>query len=594
MSLPDCLRDPPEDGLRREYLAAVLASPWCWPADPELERAALAADFEPPPPPSPGEVLLVSVSGARTALWRLAPEGRAHPDDRELVGAGRQAAERAWRLAARDMPVIRDLRPLADPGLWRARTVACLDDPHQEATLAGESFGLGLWLASASRLLDTPVPADVAALGRLDDHGCVHAVDGLGAKLRVLAEWAVGVRTVLVAMEQQQEATAIASDLAPRLRVIGVSSVAEALARAFPGGLEGLLELASRQWHDERRRADEALDALYQQALDNQALLLGWAGVASAAEILADVLADDPARASAARFVLQVARRHDGHTAPIAWPDRDWLAGQHRPVRLQIVAHVLQAATDSGDPELMQAITRAREHLAPPVERHREDLMILGAIGRAQALGGRLEQAASTLLDAIDGWRGIRRIHEASYALSECLRVLGLLQRPDDLRALLDGHAAAFLRHPEAAPLSRCFVALAAARGLIEAQRPVEGMAWLEDDAIPWAAAVRHADAARLRWRARALSTTGKTDAAAELRAQLERQHGAGTPPEENVLLARIDAALESGTDPVPPLRDLLALGEPLVRVVLGPTAPGAAGQPTEAAARTVARLYPY
>ncbi len=581
--LAEALRRPELRGLERATVAGALESPLCWPAGAvlasEAQRHGLVA-----PEPRVGEVPLVSVSEGRVCLWRalLAPDAPGHA--RELVGTAAEAAARAWRLVSRDLPVLRTLDPIAAPPRWLAAPVAKVGGGVAERVLDGPSFGLALCLAGASCLLDTAAPADLLALGEVMPDGRVGAVGALDRKLEVVAGWALGLRRLLVASEQVAEAGDLLAGPRPEVEVVGVARLQHALDRAFPDALDRALG----GWQEDPGRARAAARALFRQAVDGELPLIGWGAVARAASLVAEALGEDDEASEQARFAAAVASRHEGGHDDLPWPPDESLDRLPRPLRLQVLAHVVQAGADCRPEQAGGRARRALARVAPPPDRHREDLQLLGAAGRALIVAGDPEGAAEVLLRALDGWQALLRMHEASYALSEYLRLLGVLGRREALARALEERLPAFLSDAHADGLSRAFVALGAGRALAQTGSPVAALRWLSDEGAPWELAPGHACAARRRWQAHALGALGRAEEAAAARADLDH-FGEGLGYDDpNPLLARIDEAEERGGDPAPPLRALLERDHPEARRIVGD------GPADADAARRLAREYRY
>jgi ribonuclease HIII len=112
----------------------------------------------------------------------------------------------------------------------------------------GESIGLGLYVAG--RVARSLLPEDplLAATGKVDVDGTVHAVAGIEAKVRAAAR--SGFRRVLIPKQNEEEARAVSE--AAELEVIAVDRVGEVTERlarvsaAQPLGFDGLVRLVRK------------------------------------------------------------------------------------------------------------------------------------------------------------------------------------------------------------------------------------------------------------------------------------------------------------------------------------------------------------
>ena len=536
-------------------MKAALRSAWCWPTGGPSAERALRYRPTGPPPVQVGETCLLSVNNGGAALWQLAREASAPPSGAvSFVGSAAETAELAWLLAARDLPKLRTFRPMEAAHDWHAVQIAEAGGGGCKF-LNGRSFGLALFLASASRLLERPLPTDLVALGEIDVSGAVRPVDGLPLKLDVIERWAAGVTRVLVAPGQKDEAQTILERFGSSISVRSVRRLVDAAHAAFPD----LDQETFANWENEAS-ARGTLESLFRQVLHNNSLLLGWASIANTAASLKEYFTDDADARERARFVEAVARRHEGgDDVVLEWPSDEWLSARPRPIRLEIAAHVLQSATDGFDPDLETRIEQAMSLVAVDrSELHAADLTLLGAIGRALAAVGEFERALAVLRKAVDGWLEILDPSGSSHALSELLRVLGVLNRADELDAVQQNQLAQFEAEPTVDLHSRAFMALALGRSLVLCGKPDRGLEQLEGSVIRWDLAFSHVVRSRDRWRARALAELGRTDEATAVRRQLATQIDGTTAADEFHLLARLDAALEDPkADPVFILEDL-------------------------------------
>ncbi|MCB9619804.1 MAG: hypothetical protein H6724_10205 [Sandaracinus sp.] len=452
-----------------------------------------------------GEAWLVGVQGTHGEIWRLRPE---RPDSirgsAPLVGDALRAANLVSWLVRRDVPSFG--RPVPRTR-WEALPVSPVAEPGRAVALDGASYGLALFGAAASRELQLPPPSDAVSLGVVEVDGRVGHVDGLVEKLDVLRAWAPGLRRVFVAASQADEV---------RRRLVGVevipvTTVAEVLDRSFPN-LEDQLVARWANAPEARRRA---VWLLSRSALHGDSTF-GWGGVARTARVLLDSGATSEEERSRLQLAYAIAMRHQTNEGVLEWPTDARLAELPRPLRLSLVAHVVQSQADGGNDGIEATLARAEAYVAPRLERHAEDLKLLGALGRLAAFVD-LERACRYLEEAIEGWQAIERIEETSHSLCEALRLRGLAGGSD---APLRRVAAELLVVPgvsaETGAYVRCALGVASAlRGEYEAA--------LEElvDAELWHAAPKHLRARRLRWLARTFDALGERERAAECGRQL-------------------------------------------------------------------------
>lgn len=453
-------------------------------------------------PLAPGETWLVGIQAARGEIWRLVADDRPARGRVPLVREAHAAAELATWLVSRDVPAF---APPQRRRVWEATPVS---PTQMSSVLDGSSYGLALFLAAASRALTRSVPDDLVALGVLGMRGEVAPVDAFQEKLAVLRGWAPGLRRLLVAPTQLAEAR---RRLLPDVEVLAVGSVAEALEIVWPAVDETL----AARWRESPRDRDRMANVLFRAALQGETTF-GWAGVARATDTLRK-LADTDLLRWRLEIAHEIARRHECNQGLLQWPTDELLESLSRPLRLTLLAHVVQAQLDAGSDEVAATLARAERHLAPPRERHAEDLKLLGAMGRLAGIVD-MERACHLLEQAVDGWRSIDRLEEASHALCEALRVGSLLGR--DVGALREV-AAELLempRLPGSTPaFVRCALGVAAVlRGELDVAHEV-----MSDASYDWHRAERHLQARRRRWLARVHRARGEAPLAASLVADL-------------------------------------------------------------------------
>lgn len=446
----------------------------------------------------PGMTWLLSVDpvgdGLRAALWRLEPgqaDGIAHVGFR---GRARRALDVGEALARLEVPLLGDPSSLASPSHWRARRLL-QRGKGADQVLDGPSFGLAMVLAAVSRLVGLSLPTNVVACAEVTEAGRIEEVGCLDQKLALLAapELAGRVRDlqILVAPDQRELAERHAP---PGAVVHAAEGLAHAVELVF--GPEALADRLVERWHDDGSRA-EAAASLFRLALEGSGRLLRWGAVARASRWLLDDAGDADWRWKA-DLAWRIAARHAGSPEPITL-DRAQVASMHRPRRLTLLAHELQAAADAVGPQWEPLLSFALATVAPLREEHPADLILLGSIGRVQAAWGRYEEAEQSLRRAVRGWLALDREPEISFALSELLRVLGI--QGLGLDAETEAAVLRFRRDLRADVGSRAFVSVARGRALVQLGRTTDALDELGDGGVTgWAHTLPHLRAARERW----------------------------------------------------------------------------------------------
>jgi hypothetical protein len=541
-------------------LRKALSTHWTW---PRLERhCACARTLGLAPPgtgPEPGNALLVSVNPTShcASLWLLvdacADAGAA--GDACLVEEALVTARRAELLARRELPIV----PVVGgaPASWKARLLAT-DAQLGDDYLRGRSFDLSLCLATASRLLGMPLETTVCATGEVGLDGRVARVADVAHKVSLVARMALGVTTMLVPKANEEEAVPVARALRPDLRIQPVETLSQAMAHALPDLQARAATQARQSWHDPEE-ARRAADTLFRTTLRGHPFFIEWEGVARAASLLAEC-APDAETQRQAEVATAIARRHNGEEAPLPWPPDEWLARQRRPLRLCLLAHVVQAAADAGDPTTGATARRALAHVAADGDEHPEDLRLLGAVGRALAAVQDYSAALTCLRRALTAWFELGYVPDASYAVCEALRVQGLLGDQAAVLELCDGPARRVRDELAAGGQihQALFAQVAMTRALVQVGEPAMALEndrlWSEAD---YGAAPVHLRAQRGRWRARALVAVGEVAAARALREELAAVLGEYPQARENLDLIELDVALEENRDTGPVIERL-------------------------------------
>lgn len=533
---------------KRTYVEA-LRHAWCWPADEALSASALTRGLQPPAPPHAGQTCIVSVAstGNEPILWELTAGSTGPKRGRATVHDDAATAwKTAFELATRYTPFLRDVALTHAPVTCSAKALLTDADGARPRVLDGPSYGLAMFLAAISLLLATPVLASVAGLARLQADGKVERVDGLDSKLRMIAQGALGVTDVIVAAGQEEEARGIAATLTRKLEIRPVEHVKDAIPLAFT-------EIRQRL-REELRAGDSSLalaEALHKLALDGSEKILSWKSVANTGALLEEIVAPSSPAATAASTARKIARRHCGDPGVlIPWPGAGDIALLRRPSRLKLLAHVVQSAADSDDESSLSYARLASQHVASRDSRHREDLLLQGARGRALAAAGHFAEALEVLHETLEDWFAIGEPREAGYCLCELLRVLGVLGRAEDLDQLLFTWYVRFLQANGVGTESAGYARLAAGRALCQVGRPQDALQYLADgEGVSWSEMRADPQASRLRWQARAARAVGDRDLASSCEAAIswfERE----TEGRDHVLLARIDASLDGDPEP--------------------------------------------
>lgn len=522
--------------IERNEVKRALQALACWP--PEGPLRAGCAELAGIPKPAPGRAIFVTASGDRSSLWRLEPEAA---DGNTTIGfspSASTAIQTAREVVSRDVAALARPERISHPPPWRARLLA-RDGTGQDAVVDGGSLGLAAALAIVSDLGEVPVPSDVLAAATIDSAGKLGTVEELRTKLRVVREWAPGLRRLLVAPEQREEALRLVGELDLDLDVPDLPQLADMIAEVFPT-LFG--DLAAR-WSQDPMRAKEVAQRLFHMAVENRIQLQDWRGLARTADTIASALGSEDG-AIEARIAGAIAARHCGEPRVMDLP-HDWFSQQTRARRRALVAHLVQNATDCVDESWADAEHLALDHLAQPEDWEQADLRLAGALGRAYAAWHRWEDAELQLGRAASGWLENGWVGEASYPMCELLRVMGILGDEGGVAATVE-RVERLITDPDVPDISRQFLELAVIRALVQTAQWTRALEWDEARARNWARAPNHVQASRLRWRILALRAVGRDD---DARHDMEELSRLADEPRGEVLyalhLARLDEALE-------------------------------------------------
>ena len=564
-------------GLRTPFVVA-LREPWCWPVDDKLIAAAQAGGGEsgretpvgPPGAPAPGETCLISVveGKRRTTLWRLVPHGW-HADDALVTPFANDAAEALRTSVARSL---RDLAALVprpvrgSPEAWGAIPifVDAEADDATEPVLFGASFGLSFGLASAALVLDMPLPSTLAATAEVRSNGELAGVGGLEQKVAMIAHTALGVTQLLVAAEDAEVAREIVSRSKRKtLLIVGCATLADALTEAFPE----LTRMLRARWRTNPAAAKVAANALFDAAVDSRVESFGWPAIRSASrgvrEVLEEALPNDRDAHLYARWAEQIAARHAGkpdpanhgdtpqpesHSLLIDWPDAATMSlFRSKSRQARFLAHVVQSAADEDDAhalEYAQAVEREGGRWLPPLEECCTDhLKLLGATARCWAAAGDYRRGADAARKAVEGWLDyLQDPTQASYALCELVRLVGLSGSLAELTELCDDQVAVVERADGLSSLSRAYVRVAVARARVVLGDAQGALDALDERALRWPELRDDVQKLRVRWLAQALVGVGRPDAANEERAAARARWNGDSLG----LWMSLDAALES------------------------------------------------
>lgn len=488
-----------------------------------------------------GSVLLVGEHRGAGCLFWVDPDVAAD----EVIpfrGEARQQLDLVRRLVPRALPALVAPDALDSPTVGARRAVLEASDP---GALDGSSFGLSLGLATASSLLEAPVPAAVIAMARLSTDGRCERVGRMYEKLEVVHRWALGVGRVLVAPAQEEEARSAVLQLGAELIIQPVADLSAALRDVF-GDVEAALR---ERWAREPESADRAARALLSLARDGCHHLLDWSAVAHTARGLAHQLEDGEPRWMA-QLAEHIANRHRDAPTPLDL-QQEWLRAQPRPFRLKLWAHVVQSAAD-GMEDWRGLLDLARGELAAPGDEHTEDLALAAALGRAHASWYEYDLAVPLLERAADGWIALEAAHEMSYAVSELLRIAGASGNTSLRASTVERYVGALESAPQTSAAGRGFVRVALGRSAVQLGDRAEGFALLAALTLPESLPA-HLHAARLRWLALASESD---EQAAALRGELgSYRDGDGrlalelSHLDHAIDVGEIDAALRSARD---------------------------------------------
>lgn len=405
--------------VRRSHLARQECYPWLRPGEP----CALA----------PGQVLLVSVTDERTALWSLSLGLVNHPRGARPVPV---ASHEIWTEATSQthaaLPLLWRSPPLPTqpPEVYRVAR-----EEVRPETVGGASFGLSFLLAHASFLLEIPLPVDLVASAALGPQGVLGHVRALEHKIRGLATLAPQVRRLLVAKVDEEEARGYVEALEADVEIVAIGTIEEAVEQAFGRGQP----LAAWRETPPEERATR-VHSLYRLALADKHLTPRWQAVRTAADAALE-WGLSPGLERRARFASAVAARHDGDlSVEIELPELQEVESWPQPERARRLAHLVQHAADTGQPDPERLLAWS-EDLPTGSDAFPAHLKLGGARGRLLASLGRHEEAYDAQLAAALGWVARPNHDGLSFPLDELYRLASVL---DDANRL--GEAEEFFR----------------------------------------------------------------------------------------------------------------------------------------------------
>lgn len=409
---------------RQRARRQLALGPWMWP-DATLHPSAHAYARRVAGVPTTlaaGEVALVTVREDHGALWSIRIEDEDHGEDAAFI----DDAIEAWRDAAtalpRSLPVVWDSISTLTRRLPRARR---LIDPRHTRALDGRSLGLAFALAMASRHVLVPLPGDFVATAQLDEHGRLGTVDGLDAKIRVIGCCAPGVRRLIVAREQVEQARAIVARGRFPIEVLGFEHLG--------GVLDVLIEDLEKVWRQRGDSESSRIDhvrTLFRLAVGEGSSMIEWGPVARAATDALEQWRDqlDSRHVEMLRFAQAVANRHHDNRGELLMPRAAWMRELPRPLRVRVMAHVVQQAADTGTPDAAELFEQAPPYLEQDdLDMFAPQLELLGALGRLHySARGDLERAIQYQLRAARAWLERWDHAAAAYPISYLYMLVGV------------------------------------------------------------------------------------------------------------------------------------------------------------------------
>jgi hypothetical protein len=449
------LRDqrlPESDRQRLDFL--LRQARWIWPVDGDTGRMTWIAkmfDGLSAPPMRTGQVPIVSFSDGNATVWMLGGDELPSSLPAPFRTAGYEwaaDARRAWDDAL--LAAVRSL-PILFTALSQARSIPLRVVPINSvsrdgtlsvpaAVLTGRSFGLAFLLACVSRVFKISIPDDVAASAEVDNEGRVTGVGGLSAKMHALRETLPRVTRLLIAVDQVHEVQHLSDR---QLRIVGIRDARAAIEEVFGDRLTTPIVAAGT---DPARRT-ELVEALFRLALGKRAQLVSWAAVRDAALMAEKAWSDslDADQLYELQLVRATASRHEDNEGAIQAPTNSWLQKWSMPIRVAILARLVQQCADTGTPSAESVESLAAPYIADPRDAYPAQLKLAGALARLAAVRGRSREALDTQRRLARSLVANLEFDEISYQMAEWYRLAGALGDEDAFR-----EAECFLRQVQA------------------------------------------------------------------------------------------------------------------------------------------------
>ncbi len=444
---------------------------WFWPREDQPDAYAFALSKHTKPTPRPGEVPLVTITEQGAAsIWHLVADTR-----RDGLTPFHPNALRAWQSAIAAIP-------RSVPLLWtQIKTQRELQAAYVGGITApmldGDSFGVAFALAAFSSAINKPVPAKFVPSATVDNRGNLGPVLGLEAKIKICLDHAPSVREFIVAKAQEHEAEDIA--YGKDIKIVAFSTLGEVLEHVYPG-LEDILIQAPGK--------TALTENIFRLAIGRRDKVTYWQPIAHAAKAALESwqdISDNEDMTQKLRLAEAISFRHDGNRGSLQMPPQTWIESLPQPIRLDVVAHIVQNAADCGAPSPADAQKLAESFLKDNREANAfpEHLRILGALGRLRYAMGEPREALNLQMEAIRGWLDRWEFDEISYPLSVAYVYAGAL-RDESAFAALDGFEVEWRMRAGARPMGDEFVQVNRARAEVQLHRFDEAakqLSWFED-----------------------------------------------------------------------------------------------------------------
>jgi hypothetical protein len=251
----------------------------------------------------------------------------------------------------------------------------------------------------------------------------------------------------------------------------------------------------------------------------------------------------DPTASRRAAIMHAIADRHEGGGAVLPIERDEVLAALPRPLWLRYLAHAVQSAADLDHTQVPRYADFSLREIAPERHRFPEDLRVQGAVARALASVDELERAETLLRETVASWFELELEHEATYAISEWIRVAGLRKQRSVLESIERDVLPRVALDPRTSELSRTYHGHSLGVAWFHAGDPARALAAFDDDELHWE--VASLALSRKRWRARAVAKRDDREHANALRDEVLRD-GEGRPEASLVML---DRAVEEGAE---------------------------------------------